>query len=44
MPMFVQGKLIEEAIGQAFLAAHEALNQRGGFSASFIVQVTVGSK
>jgi len=44
MPMFVQGKLIEEAVGQAFLADLEELNQRGEFSASFIVQVAVGSK
>jgi hypothetical protein len=44
MPMFAQGKLIEEAIGRAFLADLEELNQRGEFSASFIVQVAVGSK
>jgi len=44
IPMFVHGNLIEEAIGQAFLADLEELNQRGEFSASFIVQVAVGTK
>jgi ubiquinone/menaquinone biosynthesis C-methylase UbiE len=44
MPMFVHVGLIEEAAAQAFLADIEALNGKGDFSASFIVQAAVGTK
>jgi ubiquinone/menaquinone biosynthesis C-methylase UbiE len=43
-PMFVQVGLIEEATAQAFLGDLEALNAKGEFSASFIVQAAVGTK
>jgi ubiquinone/menaquinone biosynthesis C-methylase UbiE len=44
MPMFIHVELIEEATGHAFLADLEALNAKGEFSASFIVQAAVGKK
>jgi ubiquinone/menaquinone biosynthesis C-methylase UbiE len=44
MPMFTHAGLIEEATAQAFLADIEALNMKGEFSASFIVQAAVGTK
>jgi ubiquinone/menaquinone biosynthesis C-methylase UbiE len=43
MPMFIQAGLIEEQIAQAFLGDLEALNTKGEFSASFIVQAAVGT-
>jgi ubiquinone/menaquinone biosynthesis C-methylase UbiE len=44
MPMFVHVNLIDETTAQTFLDELEALNARGEFSASFIVQVAVGTK
>src|SRR5260221_2634751 len=44
MPMFIHAQLIEEATAQAVLADLEALNAKGEFSASFIVQAAVGTK
>jgi hypothetical protein len=44
MPMFIHADLIEEATAQAVLADLEALNAKGEFSASFIVQAAVGTK
>lgn len=44
MPMFVHVELIDEATAKTFLADLEALNAKGEFSASFIVQVAVGTK
>jgi ubiquinone/menaquinone biosynthesis C-methylase UbiE len=44
MPMFVHVGLIEEAAAQAFLGDIEALNDKGDFSASFIVQAAAGTK
>jgi len=44
MPMFIFAGLIEEAPAQAFLADIEELNAKGEFSASFIVQVAIGTR
>jgi hypothetical protein len=44
MPMFIHVGLIEESIGQAFLADLEELNAKGEFNASFLVQAAVGTK
>jgi hypothetical protein len=44
MPMFIHAELIEEATAQAVIADLEALNAKGEFSASFIVQAAVGTK
>ncbi len=44
MPMFIHAQLIEETTAQAVLADLEALNAKGEFSASFIVQAAVGTK
>ena len=44
MPMFVHVELIGETTGQTLLYDLEALNAKGEFSASFIVQVAVGTK
>jgi ubiquinone/menaquinone biosynthesis C-methylase UbiE len=44
MPMFVHVELIDEATAQTLLGDLEALNAKGEFSASFIVQAAVGAK
>jgi len=44
MPMFIQVGLIEEATAKTYLADVEELSAKGEFSASFIVQVAVGTK
>jgi hypothetical protein len=44
MPLFVQAGLISDEDGNAVVADLEALNRRGEFSASFIVQSAVGTK
>jgi len=44
MPMFVHVDLIDETTAQTLLADLEALNAKGEFSASFIVQTAVGTK
>jgi hypothetical protein len=44
MPMFIHVELIEEATAQALLADLKALNAKGEFSASFIVQAAVSTK
>jgi ubiquinone/menaquinone biosynthesis C-methylase UbiE len=44
MPMFVHVELIDESIAQTLLGDLEALNAKGEFSASFIVQAAVGTK
>lgn len=44
MPMFVHAGLIEQPVADAFLADIEALNRKGEFSASFVVQAAVGTK
>ena len=44
MPMFVHVELIDETTAQTLLADLEALNAKGEFSASFIVQTAVGTK
>ncbi len=44
MPMFVHGALIDEATARTLLDDLEALNARDEFSASFIVQVAVGTR
>jgi ubiquinone/menaquinone biosynthesis C-methylase UbiE len=44
MPMFAHIGLIDEAIGNAFLADIEELNRKDEFSASFVVQAAVGTK
>lgn len=43
MPMFVHVGLIEEGVAQTFLTDLEALEARGEFSASFVVQAAVGT-
>jgi ubiquinone/menaquinone biosynthesis C-methylase UbiE len=42
MPMFIHAGLINEPSARAFLADLEALNNKGEFSVSFIVQAAVG--
>ena len=44
MPMFVHAELIDETTAQTLLGDLEALNTKGEFSASFIVQAAVGTK
>jgi ubiquinone/menaquinone biosynthesis C-methylase UbiE len=44
MPMFVHVELIDQATAQTLLGDLEALNAKGEFSASFIVQAAVGTK
>jgi ubiquinone/menaquinone biosynthesis C-methylase UbiE len=44
IPMFVHVELIDQATAQTLLADLEALNAKGEFSASFIVQAAVGTK
>ena len=44
MPMFVHVELIDQPTAQTLLADLEALNAKGEFSASFIVQAAVGTK
>lgn len=43
-PMFVQAGLIGEKMSQELLQDLNALNEKGEFSASFVVQCAVGSK
>jgi hypothetical protein len=42
--MFIHAGLIEEPLALAFLADLEALNTKGEFSASFVVQAAVGRR
>jgi ubiquinone/menaquinone biosynthesis C-methylase UbiE len=44
MPMFVHVELIDQVTAQTLLGDLEALNSKGEFSASFIVQAAVGTK
>jgi ubiquinone/menaquinone biosynthesis C-methylase UbiE len=44
MPMFVHVELIDETTARTLLGDLEALNAKGEFSASFIVQAAVGTK
>jgi ubiquinone/menaquinone biosynthesis C-methylase UbiE len=42
MPMFIRAELIDEATAHTFLVDLQALNAKGEFSASFVVQAAVG--
>jgi ubiquinone/menaquinone biosynthesis C-methylase UbiE len=44
MPMFVHVELIDETTAQTLLGDLEALNGKGEFSTSFVVQAAVGAK
>jgi hypothetical protein len=44
MPMFVHAGLIEESSARGVLADLEALQAKGEFSASFVVQAAAGTK
>jgi ubiquinone/menaquinone biosynthesis C-methylase UbiE len=44
MPMFIHVELIDETTARTLLGDLEALNAKGEFSASFIVQAAVGTK
>lgn len=44
MPMFIHAGLIEPSTAQSVLADLEALHAKGEFSASFVVQVAVGTR
>ena len=44
MPMFVHVELIDKTTAQTLLDDLEALNRKGEFSASFVVQAAVGAK
>ncbi len=44
MPLFVGAGLIDEKVAGALIDDMEALNSKGEFSASFVVQAAVGQK